>query len=157
MEALGAVGTTVSYTAAAEAQPGGENAALKALVDEMQHGRVEMLVVLGANAVYAAPADLKIAEALDKVPFRVHHGTLVDETAETRPARYRVKRHADGQVLSCVEAPTVRVYIRRGVSVTATAARSSPSSFLAANASTGDSSPAAVSSRLSACRRKPSS
>jgi MoCo/4Fe-4S cofactor protein with predicted Tat translocation signal len=80
-EALGAVGTTVSYTAPAEAQPGGETAALKALVDEMQQGQVEMLVVLGANPVYAGPADLKLTEALDKVPFRVHHGSTVDETA----------------------------------------------------------------------------
>ena len=80
-EALGAVGTTVSYTAPAEAQPGGETAALKALVEEMQRGEVEMLVVLGANPVYAAPADLKVVEALDKVPFRVHHGMAVDESA----------------------------------------------------------------------------
>ena len=80
-EALGAVGTTVSYTTPAEAQPGGETAALKALVEEMQRGEVEMLVVLGANPVYAAPADLKVKEALDKVPFRVHHGMAVDESA----------------------------------------------------------------------------
>ena len=38
-EALGAVGTTVSYTAPAEAAPGGETAALAALVGEMQPGR----------------------------------------------------------------------------------------------------------------------
>ncbi len=80
-EALGAVGTTVSYTAPAEAQPGGETAALAALVEEMRQGQVEMLVVLGANPVYSAPADLEIAKALDKVPFRVHHGLAVDETA----------------------------------------------------------------------------
>jgi molybdopterin-containing oxidoreductase family iron-sulfur binding subunit len=80
-EALGAVGTTVSYTAPAEAQPGGETAALAALVEEMRQGQVEMLVVLGSNPAYAAPADLRIAEALDKVPFRIHHGLAVDETA----------------------------------------------------------------------------
>ena len=80
-EALGAVGTTVSYTAPAEAQPGGETAALAALVEEMQAGRVEMLVMLGVNPAYAAPANLEILAALDKVPFRVHHGLAVDETA----------------------------------------------------------------------------
>ena len=81
-EALGAVGTTVTYTAPAEAAPVGETAALSALVGEMQSGAVEVLVVLGANPAYAAPADLKIAEALDKVPLRVHHGLYLDETAE---------------------------------------------------------------------------
>ena len=43
-EALGAVGTTVTYTAPAEAAPVGETAALAALVGEMQAGTVEVLV-----------------------------------------------------------------------------------------------------------------
>ena len=81
-EALGAVGTTVTYTAPAEAAPVGETAALQALVGEMQAGTVEVLVILGSNPAYAAPADLKIAEALDKVPLRIHHGLYLDETAE---------------------------------------------------------------------------
>ena len=81
-EALGAVGTTVTYTAPAEAAPVGETAALAALVGEMQAGAVEVLVVLGANPAYAAPADLKVVEALDKVPLRIHHGLYLDETAE---------------------------------------------------------------------------
>jgi MoCo/4Fe-4S cofactor protein with predicted Tat translocation signal len=81
-EALGAVGTTVTYTAPAEAAPVGEAAALKALVGEMQAGAVELLVVLGSNPAYAAPADLKMREALDKVRLRIHHGLYLDETAE---------------------------------------------------------------------------
>jgi len=81
-EALGAVGTTVTYTAPAEAVPVGETAALAALLGEMQAGAVEVLVVLDANPAYAAPADLKVAEALDKVPLRIHHGLYLDETAE---------------------------------------------------------------------------
>ena len=81
-EALGAVGTTVTYTDPAEAAPVGETAALAALVGEMQAGAVEVLVVLGSNPAYAAPADLKMREALDKVPLRIHHGLYLDETAE---------------------------------------------------------------------------
>ena len=81
-EALGAVGTTVTYTAPAEARPVGETAALSALVAEMQSGAVEVLVILGSNPVYAAPADLDFAKALDRVPLRVHHGLHLDETAE---------------------------------------------------------------------------
>ena len=81
-EALGCVGTTVTYTAPAEAAPVGETAALAALVAEMRAGAVEVLVVLGANPAYAAPADLGFAPALDKVPLRIHHGPYLDETAE---------------------------------------------------------------------------
>jgi len=82
-EALGAVGTTVTYTAPAEAlAPGGESAAFAELVAEMTAGRVELLAILGSNPAYAAPADLKFAEALDKVPLRVHHGLYLDETGE---------------------------------------------------------------------------
>jgi len=80
-EALGAVGSTVSYTQPAETLPGGEALALAALVAEMRQGAVELLVILGANPSYAAPADLDIAAALDQVPFRVHHGLTNDETA----------------------------------------------------------------------------
>ncbi len=81
-EALGAVGTTVTYTDPAEAAPVGQAAALAALVGEMQAGAVEVLVILGSNPAYAAPADLKMREALDKVPLRIHHGLYLDETAE---------------------------------------------------------------------------
>jgi molybdopterin-containing oxidoreductase family iron-sulfur binding subunit len=82
-ESLGAVGTTVVYTQPAElAPPGGETAALRALVAEMRAGRVEVLVIVGSNPVYAAPADLDFAQALDEVPLRIHHGLYLDETAE---------------------------------------------------------------------------
>jgi Fe-S-cluster-containing dehydrogenase component len=81
-EALGAAGTTVVYTAAAEMAPGGETEGLRELVGEMRAGKVEMLVVIGSNPVYAAPADLEFAKALDKVPLRIHHGLYLDETAE---------------------------------------------------------------------------
>ena len=47
---------------------------------------------------------------------------------EPRPAlnRYRIREDADGRVLVCSEAPTLRVRIARGSSVTAAAARSAP-------------------------------
>jgi hypothetical protein len=48
---------------------------------------------------------------------------------EPRPSssRYRVREDPDGRVLVCSEAPTLRVRIERGSSVTAAAARSAPS------------------------------
>jgi len=81
-EALGAAGSTVVYAPPAEASPGAETASLVSLVREMREGRVDVLVVLGANPVYATPADLRFAEALDKVPLRIHHGLYLDETGE---------------------------------------------------------------------------
>src|SRR5258708_35111676 len=40
-----------------------------------------MVVILGGNPVYMAPADLKFAEHLAKVPLRIHLGLHQDETA----------------------------------------------------------------------------
>ena len=77
-EALGAVGTTVVYTEPAEMAG---DASLAELVEEMRAGEVEALVITGANPVYGAPADLGFAEALEKVPVRIHHGLSLDETA----------------------------------------------------------------------------
>jgi MoCo/4Fe-4S cofactor protein with predicted Tat translocation signal len=79
--ALGNVGTTVTYTAPAEANPGEGLAALKTLVGEMNAGTVAVLVILGANPVFTAPPDLKFAAAMAKVPLTVHLGLHRDETA----------------------------------------------------------------------------
>jgi len=79
--ALGNVGTTVSYTATAEVRPTNQRAALQELVGEMNAGTVSLLVILGANPVYAAPADLKFVDAMQKVALRVHLGLYHDETA----------------------------------------------------------------------------
>jgi molybdopterin-containing oxidoreductase family iron-sulfur binding subunit len=78
--ALGNVGTTVSYTATAEMRPTNQRAALQELVGEMNAGTVSLLVILGGNPVYSAPADLKFADAMAKVGLRVHLGLHHDET-----------------------------------------------------------------------------
>ena len=46
----------------------------------MNAGKVQWLVMLGTNPLYNAPVDLGFAEAFNKVPNTVHHGTHVDET-----------------------------------------------------------------------------
>ncbi|MEH6953101.1 4Fe-4S dicluster domain-containing protein (plasmid) [Nitrobacter sp. NHB1] len=58
-----------------------EPAVFATLADDLQAGRVETLVIVDTNIGYDAPADLSIATALDKVPFSVHLGLYVDETA----------------------------------------------------------------------------
>ena len=57
-------------------------AALEALVKRMQAGEVKTLLILGGNPVYNAPADLKFAEALKKVPNTVHLALHEDETSQ---------------------------------------------------------------------------
>jgi MoCo/4Fe-4S cofactor protein with predicted Tat translocation signal len=79
--ALGNVGATVVYTQTAEVNPMNQRAALQELVGEMNAGAVSLLVILGSNPVYTAPADLKFADAMDKVALRAHLGLYHDETA----------------------------------------------------------------------------
>ena len=54
---------------------------LAKLVDEMQRGEVEVLVILGGNPIYDAPVDLNFGEALEKVRLRIHHSVHFNETS----------------------------------------------------------------------------
>ena len=51
---------------------------LENLVADIHAGKVELLVILGGNPVYDAPADLDFADALKngKIPLRVHSGSI---------------------------------------------------------------------------------
>ena len=80
-EALGNVGATVTYAASVEAMPMDRFASIAELATAMDAGQVEMLVILGGNPAFTAPADLKFAERMAKVPLIVYHGMYVDETA----------------------------------------------------------------------------
>jgi len=79
--ALGSVGRTVTYTAPVEAQPVDHLESLGSLVRDMNAGKVEMLVILGGNPVYTAPADVRFADHLGKVALRLHLGLYEDETS----------------------------------------------------------------------------
>ncbi len=79
---LGNAGKTVVYTEPVEARPADHPASLRDLVDDMAAAKVGLLLILGGNPVYNAPADLPLAAALDQVPLRVHLGLYQDETAE---------------------------------------------------------------------------
>ncbi len=79
-QALGNVGATVSY-AAVEVMPADRHASLAELAAAMDQGRVDVLVILGGNPVFTAPADLKFAERMSKVGLIAYYGTHVDETA----------------------------------------------------------------------------
>jgi MoCo/4Fe-4S cofactor protein with predicted Tat translocation signal len=79
--ALGAVGRTVRYERPVVAGPDDQAASLAELVADLDAGEVDVLVVLGGNPVYTAPADLDFTAALEKARLRVYHGLHEDETA----------------------------------------------------------------------------
>jgi molybdopterin-containing oxidoreductase family iron-sulfur binding subunit len=81
---LGNVGKTVFYTNPVDANPVNQTESIKDLVADMNGGKVDLLIILGGNPAYDAPADLNFADALrnGKVPLRVHHGLYQNETAE---------------------------------------------------------------------------
>jgi len=72
----------VTYAPAIEAAPQEQTASLVDLTTAMEAGSVELLVILGGNPVFSAPADLKFAERLAKVPLAIYHGLYVDETPQ---------------------------------------------------------------------------
>ncbi|MFZ1933777.1 MAG: 4Fe-4S dicluster domain-containing protein, partial [Thermoguttaceae bacterium] len=78
---LGNVGQTVAYTPPIDAKPGDRTESLRELVHDMERGRVEVLVILGGNPVYNAPADFDFAAKLKKVPLSIRHGLYEDETS----------------------------------------------------------------------------
>jgi molybdopterin-containing oxidoreductase family iron-sulfur binding subunit len=83
-QASGNVGKTVFYTDPVNANPVNQTESIKELAADIQAGKVDLLIILGGNPAYDAPADLNFAELLksNKVPLRVHHGLYQNETAE---------------------------------------------------------------------------
>ncbi|MEN3334410.1 MAG: hypothetical protein V7641_3775 [Blastocatellia bacterium] len=89
-QALGNVGSTVLYTEPIEGDPVDCNASLKALVADLDAGRVDTLLILGGNPVFTAPADLAFRDKLlakddagkDKVRLRIHLSQHRNETSE---------------------------------------------------------------------------
>jgi molybdopterin-containing oxidoreductase family iron-sulfur binding subunit len=81
---LGNVGKTVSYSDPIDANPINQTESIKDLVVDMNGGKVDLLIILGGNPAYDAPADLNFADALKngKTPLRVHYGLYQNETAE---------------------------------------------------------------------------
>jgi Fe-S-cluster-containing dehydrogenase component len=83
-QALGNVGKTVFYSDSVDANPVNQGESIKALVADIRSGKVDLLVILGGNPAYEAPADLDFAGVLKSggVPLRVHLGLYQNETAE---------------------------------------------------------------------------
>jgi MoCo/4Fe-4S cofactor protein with predicted Tat translocation signal len=79
--ALGSLGTAAVVADPVVVDPSPQTASLASLVQDMNAGAVKLLIILGANPVFTAPADLEFAKAIQKVATRVHVGLFDDETA----------------------------------------------------------------------------
>ena len=80
-EALGNTGTTVVYGEPIARSNADGIASIRELVGDMAAGRVEVLIILGGNPVFTAPADLAFGHQLERVPLRAHLSQAVDETS----------------------------------------------------------------------------
>jgi MoCo/4Fe-4S cofactor protein with predicted Tat translocation signal len=65
--ALGNVGKTVTYTDPVEIDPVEHVQSIRELVDDINAGKVETLIIMGGNPVYNAPTDLSFHAALDRL------------------------------------------------------------------------------------------
>ena len=77
---LGNIGHSVSFIDPALDWRGADQA-LAALVDEMQRGAVDLLLVVGGNPAYDAPADFDWSNAIKHVKRSVYAGAYYNETA----------------------------------------------------------------------------
>jgi MoCo/4Fe-4S cofactor protein with predicted Tat translocation signal len=81
-QALGSVGSTVSFIEPLTFTPLSADTSLARLVADMNGGQIDSLVMLEcSNPVYSAPVDLQFGEALQKMQLSIYHGLYADETA----------------------------------------------------------------------------
>ncbi len=80
-QALGAAGTTVTYIPPITASQSNTSSALSDLVNDLNGGTVDTLVILGANPVYSAPAGVDFGAAMRKAGTTIYLGLFEDETA----------------------------------------------------------------------------
>ncbi len=82
-DTLGNVGKTVFYTDPLEVESVDHRTSLQQLVNDIDAGLVDLLVIVGGNPVHNTPTDLKFTlERLQKVKLRVHLSEYRDETSE---------------------------------------------------------------------------
>ena len=75
--------------------------AMQQLAQRMRAGQVDALVMIGVNPGYDAPPGLNFASAVERVPFSVHLGSHVDETARLAgwhvPRAHYLEQWGDGR------------------------------------------------------------
>jgi MoCo/4Fe-4S cofactor protein with predicted Tat translocation signal len=82
-DSLGNIGKTVFYSEPLEVNPVDQRQSLQDLVNDLDAGRVELLMFVGGNPVHNTPPDLKLDfNRLQKAKLRVHLSEYKDETTE---------------------------------------------------------------------------
>jgi molybdopterin-containing oxidoreductase family iron-sulfur binding subunit len=82
-QALGNVGKTVKVSSdPAVPVPSDQLGDFKALVADLNAGKVDWLVILNVNPIYSAPADLDFGTAFNKANVVAHLGSHYDETGQ---------------------------------------------------------------------------
>ena len=79
--ALGNIGSTVTYMPTTEQQPVEHGESLKTLLHDVASGGVDLLVIIGGNPAYTAPADLEFAAQLARVRTSIHLSMFEEETS----------------------------------------------------------------------------
>jgi len=100
--ALGNVGKTVTVSGdSTNPLPSDQIAGIKGLVDDLNAGKVDWLVILNANPIYNAPADLDFATAFDNAKIVAHLGSHYDETGQVShwhiPAAHSLESWSDAR------------------------------------------------------------
>jgi Fe-S-cluster-containing dehydrogenase component len=101
-QALGNVSKTVIVPAQPlNPLPSDQLGDFKSLVSDLNAGKVQWLVILNANPIYTAPADLNFADAFNKAETVVHLGSRVDETGQVShwhiPAAHALESWSDAR------------------------------------------------------------
>ncbi len=100
--ALGNVDKTVFVSSEpAIPMPSDQLGDFKALVADLNAGKVDWLVILNGNPIYDAPADLNFADAFNKANIVAHLGSHVDETGQVShwhiPAAHYLESWSDAR------------------------------------------------------------
>jgi molybdopterin-containing oxidoreductase family iron-sulfur binding subunit len=81
--ALGNLGKTVFVSGETSSPvPSDQVDGFKEFVADLNEGKVDWLVILNANPIYSAPADLEFAAAFEKAKTVAHLGSHLDETGQ---------------------------------------------------------------------------
>ncbi len=80
-ERLGNAGKTVFHTQPVEAIPSSHFESLRELAEDLEQGKVELLLILGGNPVFTAPVDFSFGERLQRAAMSFHLSLYHDETS----------------------------------------------------------------------------
>ena len=98
----GAIGTTVRPGVGPTRGASASAATMRNLIERMNSGGVDTMIVVGANPVYGLPKSLGFAEAFAGVPNRVSLGSHLDETAAASnwllPASHELESWGDAEI-----------------------------------------------------------